>query len=277
MNSKIRIESKALLAKNTARLFFTSFFSFILRYATLILCVLGLYSFYKSSLFAYLNATHNSYPVYAVASFLGCALIFFTLLFVSGIRLGENFAYFTRANGGSSKVTLIFKFLSFSRSLKALSLYLQTNIRKLLWLLYFSLPTIICGVCIYYLHSISFISEPVYYILFTGTSVILAFSLVMYRISCLRLSACSYYVSLSRDISPLKAIKKSIHFTDGFLSEGAVLEYSLLGWKLSCFLIMPLFYAVPYIKLTKAVFVTEAVFSKVSSKSTYAINLLKLA
>lgn len=277
MNSKIRVESKALLSKNTTKLFFTSFFSFILRYAILILTAYGIYSFYKSSLFFYLNATYNSYLVYAVASFLAGVLILSAFLFISGIRLGESFVYFTRANGGSSKVTLLFRFLSFSCSLKALSLYAQINIRKLLWLLYFSLPTIICGMCIYYLHSISFISQPVYYILFAGTSVIFAFSIVMHRISCLRISASPYYLSLNRDITPLKAIKKSIRFTDGFLSEGAVLEYSLIGWILSCFLVIPLFYAVPYIKLTKAVFVTEAVFSKATAKSAYAINLLKLA
>lgn len=277
MNSNVRLQAKLLLSGNTARLFLASFLSFVFRYGALALCGYGIYYYSKSPLLLYLLSEYNTPLVYALSGFIWILLSFFTLLFISAIRLGENFSYFTRANGGNCKISLIFKFLKLSDSARALSLYFQINVRKILWLIYFSLPLIICSGCIYYLHTMSFVSQTVFFILLSGSSMIFALLLVMQRITLLRYSAAAYYTCLNRSLSPVEAIKKSIHFTDGFLTEGAVLEYSMLGWVLSCVLIIPLIYALPYIKLAKSVFVTEAVFSKACSRTAYAVNLLKLA
>jgi uncharacterized membrane protein len=113
----------------------------------------------------------------------------------------------------------------------------------------------------------SFISQSVYIILSVGASIILAFAFVMCRISSLRFSAAPYYLCLRDTLSPSDAIKKSILFTDGYLSEGVVLEYSLIGWILSCLLVVPIFYVLPYVKLSRCVFVSEMLLKKPRTKS----------
>lgn len=277
MNSKIRIKAKALLSGNTARLFLVSFTSFLFRYGACTVFSYTIFYCYKSAFLSQLAEAYGKYLVYGCYAVLTLAAAFIFLLFISGIRLGESFVYFTRANGGRGNFRALFKFLSPRQSFRALRIYLQITAQKLLWFVYFFIPVIICIGCIYNLYSNAFISQAVYIILSVGASIILAFAFVMCRISHLRLSASPYYLCLRENLSPSGAIKKSILFTDGFLSEGVVLEYSLIGWILSCLLIIPAFYAIPYYKLVKAVFVTEAIFSKSYAKTRYAVNILNLA
>ena len=112
-------------------------------------------------------------------------------------------------------------------------------------------------------------------ILLTGEGLLVSISLVMWRVCSLRYDGAVYYLCL-RDITVRKAIKKSTQHTDGVLSDGVVLEYSLLGWILSGAFVLPLAYTIPYIKLCKATFVTEAVFRGAPVKSTYAVSFLPL-
>ena len=276
MNRDVRLQAKILLSGNVARLFMVSFCGFILRYGTLILSGWGIYHFYKSPLFFYLLGTYNEYFVYAFSFFGACLLIFFSFLFICSIRSGEYFVYFTCANGGYAKFSSLFKFLNIKKAVKFLSLYIQINTRKILWLFFFFMPSAICFACIYFLQHNSFLQESVYITLYCGASATLALAYFMSRFYALRISAAPYYICLNQ-ASPSAAIKKSIHFTDGSLCDGTVLECSLIGWILSCLFLIPALYAIPYIKLTKAVFITNAVHLKSRAKSSYAINILGLA
>ena len=277
MNSKIRLESKRLLTHCAPRLFIISFLSFLLRYSLIVIYVWGVALLYKSTFFSALLKVYNEYIVYGISVLLLSITAFFCLLFISGIRLGEGSAYFTRANGGTGSLFTLFRYLKPSRCMKALSLYLQISGLKFLWLIYFFTPAVICAGCIYYLYRSDYIAQSVYIVLSVGLSIILAFAVIMSRVMSLRLSAAPYYMCLQNSITTSKAIKKSIRFTDGFLCDGVVLEYSLTGWLLSCIFIIPAFYVIPYTKLTKAVFITEALFSREASKEPYAINYICLS
>lgn len=277
MNSRIRFEAKMLLSKNTLKFFIISTISFILRYGAVGLSVFSVLYYYRSPFFYYLLVSYNSYLVYGASSFIMSSLVFFCMLFISGVRIGEWAAYFNRANGSTGSISSLFKFLSINRSFKALTLFLQTNTLKTLWNIYFFLPTVMCGSCIYYLYRNNFVSQAIYIILATGLSITLALAVVMSRVISLRLAAAPYYICLQNNASVSNAIKKSIRFTNGFLSDGVVLEYSLIGWMLSCIFIIPLFYVIPYIKLAKAVFITDAVFSCSATKMKYAVNYISLS
>ena len=277
MNSCIRIEAKRLLSHNTPRFFFISLLSFIFRYGILTLSVLSVYLFYKSNFFSFLLSAYNSLLIYGSVSFLASVIIFLCFLFISGIRLGEYAVYFGKANGATGKFTTLFRFIGVSKSIKALWLFLRINTLKILWSICFFLPAAICGVCIYNLYKNDYTNQSTFFVLAVGLSIILALAFVMCRVLSLRLSASAYYICLHGSTSVSEAIKKSIRATDCFLSDGVVLEYSFIGWILSCIFIIPAFYAIPYIKLTKAVFITEAIFSQSASKSPYAVNYLSLA
>ena len=272
MNSSIRLEAKGLLSHNIARLFSISFFSFILRYGALICCGYGIFLIYNSTLFKFLENNYSYALVWFIFSLFSVTFSFLTLSFISSIRLGELFAYFTRANGGNGRFIHLFKFLSPAHSIKALVFFLRDTATKLLWWIYFLFPGIICCVSGYFLYENTGINNYVSVILSTGFSLILAISFVVGKMCALRYSAAPYYICLNESITINDAIKKSIRLMDGFLSDGVLLQYSMTGWFLSCIFILPLFYVVPYAKLVRCVYITDVVFSRTASKVKYPIN-----
>ncbi len=269
----VRLKAKGLLSGNTVRLFLISFVSFILRWGYAFINVTGIIHFLKSDIFSALLDKYNNTLIYILTGLIYSLSFYFMISTVSSIRAGERFVYYTRAEGGKGCFRLLFKFIGVKKSFRALKLYLSLNGLRLLWLVYLMLPPLICGVCILYLYIFGRLSVAVLTTLLTGEALLFAISIVMWRVCTLRYDATVYYVCLS-NISIRRAIKKSILYTDGTLSDGVVLEYSLLGWILSCVLIIPLVYCIPYIKLCKATFVTEAVSRRVSSKNTYAVTYL---
>lgn len=276
INSIVRLKAKGLLTGNTVRLFFISAVSFILRWGYAFINVTGFLHFLRSNIFSDLLQRFNSLAVYALTGIIYSVSLYFMISTVSSIRAGERFIYYTRAEGGKGRFCLLFKFIGIKKSLRSLMLYISVNVLKLLWFIYLALPLLICGACIIYLYAFGNLSVSVLTILLTGESLLLAVSIVMWRVCTLRYDATVYYACLS-NIPIRKAIKKSIRHTDGALSEGVVMEYSLLGWLLSCILIIPAVYCIPYIKLCKSTFVTEAVSRRASKTSTYAVNYLHLS
>ncbi len=277
MNSRIRLKSKYLLSKNTIRLFFISFLSAIIRWGSPALNIIGLYSLLNSDFFKSLLDDYNNTLVFTAITLFYLIVFFSTALTASAVKLGEQFIYFTRAQGSKGSIRLLFKFLHPKKSIRALKLYLSLNFMKLFWLIYFLLPVGACVGCSLYLYNISYLSPQIYYILSFGSVLLFSISIVVWRVSVLRYSAAPFYICLNSDLKIKDAIQKSSRFTDGLLTEGVVLEYSFAGWILSCFFIVPLLYVVPYIKLTKCVYITEVVFSRSSKqKSKYPVTLLKL-
>lgn len=276
INSAVRLKAKGLLSGNTVRLFLISTLSFILRWGYVFINVTELVRFIRSDLFSTLLSTYNNALIYTLTALIYLITFYLMISTVSAIRMGERFVYYTRAEGGKGRLRLLFSFMSIKKAFRALRLYLSLNGLKLLWFIYFILPSLLCGGCIMYLYVFGRLSLTVITTLVTGEALLFAISIVMWRVTTLRYDATVYYLCL-QDIPVRKAIKKSTLYTDGTLSEGVVLEYSFLGWILSCIFIIPLVYCIPYIKLCKATFVTEAVSRRASVRSTYAVNFLSVS
>lgn len=276
MISDARYQAKILLSRGAMKLFFISALSFFLRYGSIFLCAVSLVYIFKSSFFSLLVSTWGIYLSYGLFIATSLTAAFTTLCFACALKLGEEFCYFTKANNGNGKFILLFKFLKPEMSFKALFLYSRAFILKALWLIYFLLPCGACVLCGYYLYNSSAFNSIFYYILCAGASLIFSASLMLWRICVFRYSAAPYYLCLKPQISPHNALKKSILFTDAFSIEGVLSEISLAFRVLSCFFIFPAIYAIPHIKLTKAVFLTLCVSSKVKTKTSCAVNYLKL-
>ncbi len=276
MNSEVRLKSKFLLSKNTLRLFLISFTSFVLRYGFFAGVILEALAIYNSVFFKNLLKIYDDTVVFTVFAFAEILIFTVALIFSAAVKGGESFVFFTRSQGAKGHFSLLFKYLTPQKAFTFFRLYLKINALKLLWLIYFLLPFSFCFAGTYYLYSSSYLSRPVYYILCIGSSLLLSISLIMWRFAVLRYSASPYYLCLNIKRGVNFVINKSIRFTDGFLADGVVLEYSSLGWILSCIFIAPIIYVVPYLKLTKTVFVSQAVFGNVPQvKTTYAVNFLK--
>lgn len=276
MNSEARLKSKFLLSKNTFRLFLISFTSFALRYGAFAGVMLEATAIHRSVFFKNMLEAYNDTVVFTAFSFAEILILLVVLIFCAAVKGGESFVFFTRSQGAKGHFALLFKFLAPRKALTFFRLYLKTNTLKALWLIYFLLPFLFCFAGSFYLYSSAYLSQPVYYILCIGSSLLLSISIIMWRFAVLRYSAAPYYLCLNvkRDVNSV--INKSIRFTDGFLADGVVLEYSSLGWILSCIFIVPIIYVVPYLKLTKSVFISQCVSeSYPKAVTTYAVNFLK--
>lgn len=273
-----KIKSKAIIKWDTLRLFFISLFSFIARRGTLTLLVYSIISLFKSGALSFYLENYNDAFVYTVVIFDIAFVSVTILLFISSLKLGEQFLYFIKASGGKGRIGLLFHFFTFKRSFRALLLYSRLTILKISWLLYFSLPCVVCYSIAYYLYLEGSILPVVFYILIAGSSLLLSCCIFMWRIAFSRYNAAPYYVCLNGNITPKKAIEKSIRFTDGVLRESVFLESSFLGWFLSCLTIIPAFYVLPYFRISKALFVVESLSLKAYPKieNRYAINYMGL-
>lgn len=263
---------------DTVRLFLISCLSLLLRWGTRALLFYTVYTFFESGVLMYFLENYNDWLVYSVTAMCIVTVFFVLFLFISAVRLGEQFLYFTKAEGGKGRFLLLFHFCTFKRSLRAFSLYFKLGLLKCGWLFYYLLPSLVCYGITFYLYSYGNILPSVFYILIAGGSALSAFSLFMWRVTFFRYNAAPYYVCLNREITPKKAVKKSIHFTDGYLRESVLLESSFFGWFLSCITVFPIVYVLPYFKISKALFVSESLNSHMYSqeKSKYAINYIGL-
>lgn len=277
MNGIIRVKSKYLLLGNTLRLFGVACLSIFLRWGLTVFTLWGIFALSENAT-VYGFADNVGDTLFYIIAFSVVLLIFIILaVFTSAVRLGEQFVFFNRADYGSGRLALLFKFCGVKNALRAFSLYLRLNVLKFAWLLYYLLPCGVCGAMIYYLYVSARLSQDVLTILMCGISVLAVISLFMWRVSIFRYTAAPYYMCLNASLGVKAAIEKSIHFTDGHLCEGILLESSFSGWALSCFAVIPLFYVLPYCKLCKAVFVTECVCDNLKShKNEYAVNVLKI-
>ncbi len=269
MNTNIRLQAKYLLSRNNFRLFAISFASFCLRWGRLILTVAGLFIFLKSSLFEKLTSQYGVKEVSFVCVIIYVWFFFLTALVSAGIKMGEQFIYFTRSQGSKGSLRLLFKYATPKKAFRALKFYTTVNFYKTIWLIYFLFPCALCVICDIYVYSAYDLSSVMHIILSVSISLLLSISIVMWRAAVARYSAAPYYFCLNPQMKVKDAIKKSIRFTDGFLTECVLLEYSFLGWILSCLLVIPLFYVIPYVKLSRCVFVSEMLLEKPRTKETF--------
>lgn len=278
MGGAVKLKSKMLIRGDTLRLFLAGVFGFAVRAGTFSLWLYCLVSIFKSGI---INSYLENYNGILVYSLVITDIIFVTavlLLFISAVRLGEQFIYFIKANGGRGRFALLFRFFTFKKSFRAFSLYARLALLKALWFIYYLFPCAICYGITFYLYSNGSLLPTVYYVLIAGSSVLLSYCVFMWRVTFFRYNAAAYYICLNHRISPRDAIKKSVRFTDGFLKEYALTESSFLGWFLSCIFIVPAVYVLPYFRVTKALFVSESVSMKSASevKTDYAINYLRI-
>lgn len=277
MNNSVRLRSKYLLSQNTGRLFFASTLSFILRWCPFALSAWSFYYCLSSDIFKEILSGYNSTTILIVISIIFSVLFFLCGVSAAAIKTGEQFLYLTRAQGAKGSLKLLFKYLHPKKAFRAFRYCLTVNCLKLTWFVYFFTPVAICTGILFYVYNSAFRLNQIYLILSICCALLFAMSFVVWRICVFRYGAALYYLCLKPDMKVFDAIKKSIRYTDGFLTDGVLLEYSHCGWLLSCIFIIPLVYVVPYIKLTKGVFITENIFSQSPSyTSTYSVNLLKL-
>lgn len=277
MQGSIKLKAKNLLHKTTVRLFVISLISAIYRYGAFAGNIVGFMVLVTSDIVKSMTVKYGTGVTVGGLVIWECVSFTLMILSVSAVRMGEQFIYFTRSEGGKGRFLLLFKFFPFKKSLKSLALYTRINLLKGLWLFYFLLPGAICSFCAYYLYTIAYISQTVYFTLLTGIVLLFVISIIVWRISIKRYNGAPYYIALNESLTVSKAIEKSVRLTDGNLVDGFITDYSFIGWVLSCVFIIPLVYVIPYIKLSNALWVTEATLPLKPHPKQYSVTFYPLS
>lgn len=256
MSGFIKIKSKALLLNNTLKLFFVTFISFILKTFATVCTVLSMHFILVNDLFQSLLIEYNSLIVYFIYSVFVVTMYFLLFLFISGLKTGENAIYFMQSKGSKAKLKYLFIFLRPSQSFRSFCLYTRILILKLLWGLFLYLPPCFCLILTIYLYFSTVIYTTVFLTLIAGIVFLVSVSRFYYNCISVRYSFASYYLCTDLNISVKDAINKSTVNSDGFIKDGVYMKSSMLLWILSCILIIPSIYVIPFNKLSKAKFVT---------------------
>ncbi|MCR4926139.1 MAG: DUF975 family protein [Clostridiales bacterium] len=214
--------------------------------------------------------TRNSFYE-PVASFMGKTAFNFTALFVSvlvfilsvivlaAMRFGREFWFWQRSNFEFAPFTLIFT--GFGALLKNSLLWLKLKIFSLCWYLAFLSPALLIGGFIYYL-SLNSLSLVVFYALLS-VAVLLGIIGTLFGFVVVQRYAVSYYALFDNsDLTTKQAINESKRIMSGNEIKTAMLKLSFWGWFITCLLIAPSFYVLPYYKLSCAVFLRHLYFSE---------------
>ncbi len=259
MSIDYKLKTKRLLQGNVTKLFVIKLTSLILRYGTILSSSALIVYVVKSSFFKGLKESYGVFPV-SLAFYVMCAtVVSLCVLFFFGVLLGENMCFFEKATGKPVSLKMLFSYMGAYTCSQALFLYAKIFICKLLWLLLFSTPCLVCVFCLQLLLSQNIISGALYYILSGAMSIVFSASLIMWRISTLRYSVAPYIFCLDPQKNIDIAINQSISCTDEFLLECISNDMHLFFKSLWCMFILPIPYTTMYIRLSRVVFMTDAI------------------
>lgn len=256
MSGFIKVKAKELLLNNTAKLFFVSFTAFILKAIFSCAVILFAHFLLVSNFLQSLVRTYNSLLVYFAYSLIIVILFLCLFLFISGLKSGENAIYFLQSKGSNAKFKYLFIFLRPSQSFRSLYMYFRLFLLKVGWFIFLHLPPTFCLGLTFFLYFNANIYKAVFYTLLFGTVFLLSISRFFYNCITSRYSYAPYYLCTDLNISVSDAILKSTENSDGFIKDNAFLKSSFLPWIISCIFIIPVFYVIPFMKLSKARFVT---------------------
>ncbi|MBR2877114.1 MAG: hypothetical protein IKC01_08245 [Clostridia bacterium] len=252
----IKVKTKEKLLNNTLKLFMVSLTSFLIKSALIISMLFLTHFSLVSDILQSLLLIYNRLIVYFIYSLIIVSLWFFTLLFISGIKMGEKAIYFMQSKGSNAKFKYLFIFLRPSQSFRALQLFLKITILKVFWALFAFAPPAFCLSITLSLYFKEEAYAAVIYTLIIGTVFLTSISCFFYNCCKARYLFAEYYLCTDFEISVKEALRKSIDTSQGFIREGVLLRASLFPWILICLLLIPVFYVIPYTKLTNAKFVT---------------------
>lgn len=256
MSGFIKVKAKELLLNNTFRLFLVSFTAFILKSFVSAFVFLFTNTLLISPFLQNMVIRYNSLLVYFIYSLFTISLYFILFLFICGLKMGENAIYFMESKMSKAKFKYLFIFLRPSQSFRAFLLYFRLLNLKTLWALFFFSVPLFCTALIIFLYLTTSSYAFVLYTLIIGTAILTSVSLFYYNCSKIRYSYAIYYLCTDFKISVKDAIEKSTLHSDNFIKDGVILKSSFLFWFLSCVLFFPIFYVIPFTKLSKARFIT---------------------
>lgn len=239
--SFIKLNAKKRLVKNH----FKSFLISALPYVNIFLLTAlnyYLYIFLKNVDFIFIPYI-SSYAVVVKASLFTLSMLCSFVLW----RISQLFSdkYFFSRN------TKISCRLSFRQCFTAIMVSVLKFFLSVAWgTLYFSPCAVMTATLYYCIHSGDY-TFNVMLTLFVASAILFVIGSGFFYVTLKRYSMCNYVILTGVETDSIKIIEKSINLIEGNMAKYTFYGLSFVGWILSCVLIVPVFYVLPYVKMAK--------------------------
>lgn len=261
--SYIKLNAKKRLVKNHFKCFLVSVFPYV---TIFLLTVLNyyLYIFLKGADFGF-NPYISSYALYIKASLYTLSLIISFFLWKISQLVSEKF-FFSRNIKNKNRLT-------FRKYITAITVSALKFFLSVAWSAVFYSPCAVMTVTLYYCINSGDYTFNVMVTLFVASVLLMFIGSGFLYITLKRYSMCNYVILSGTETDSLKVIEKSIKIMEGNTVKYTFYSLSFSGWILSCILIVPIIYVLPYVKMAKYSFL-KAVIKPVTKEQKPVIFYL---
>lgn len=255
--SYIKLKAKNRLIKNHFRCFLASAFPYA-AFISLSLLNYYLYVFLKNTDFT----SVSSYAVYLRPSILTVSLVFSFILWRTSRLLTDRYFYVKNHNPEATFLGAV-RGISFRQFITATMATVLKFFLGVAWTALYLLPCILMsGIFIYALKYEEF-NRNLFITLFASSVILFFIGVSFLYVTMKRYTMTDAIIFACKEKDSLKAIEKSIKIMEGNTLKYSLYCLSFLGWILSCFLVLPIIYVLPYKTMAKYSFYSF------SSKSTF--------
>lgn len=257
--SYIKLNAQKKLIKNH----FTCFCISILPYVVIMLLTIlnyYLYIFLKDIEFNFIPFI-LSYDVYVKASLFTLSVcISFVLWKIS--QLYSHKYFFSQTSKKQIK-------LHFRQYITTITVSILKFFLSVAWSTFYLLPCAVTVATLYYTVYSGEYTFSVMLTLFVASAILFIIGLSFIYVTLKRYSMCNFVIFTETHTDAIKIIEKSINLMENNTVKFAFYNLSFSGWLLSCILLIPVFYVLPYVKMAKYSFyqaITKAVENKAEQK-----------
>ncbi len=258
MNTGVHNHAKKSMRGKTGRLFLVSLFLLLLRLALYAACALILYGFTLPESQEFFITISVSVAVPILFYIGGGVLMLFFLQTAAALRLGETEYYGIEAGGSRAKTRVLFSHCAPFEALRALTLYVTVGLFKLVWLTLMLAPCGAAAMILLMMYYTNGMLKSVFIILCAATAALFCIAVCGWYAYVQKYIFVSLLAAKSREFSPRSSIRRSIAIFDSCALSPAALKIGFLPLLLSCALVVPVFYALPYIHMCVVSLFTES-------------------
>lgn len=178
-------------------------------------------------------------------------------IIVSPLSQGNRRWFYRRTGGEQEPVSTVFHSFETSKQyFRTLGLYFQIGLRMFLWLLLISVPMIVLGIfAIFYQGfaggEITKTASAIFMILTVVWTILV---LIVSVIISLRYFLAPYVLAEHPEQKASQCIKDGVQMMKGHKAKLFVFMLSFIGWELLCVFIIPIFYVLPYMNASYAMY-----------------------
>ncbi len=143
-----------------------------------------------------------------------------------------------------------FKKLSFRQCVTAVTVGILKFYLFLMWSMFYLFPSAFSGTALYLALHGNY-SDKVLITLLLSTVILFLLGVVFLYITLKRYSMCNAVLFTTREADAFKIIARSCEIMEGNTKRYALFCVSFSGWIATCITVLPLFYVLPYIRISK--------------------------